>query len=70
MGGAQTAIRPGGPQGTNPDARVQQLYATEGLQGGFVVIDVEPATDEREATLAVRFFDEWGRLTWRYAAGG
>src|SRR5690606_28203354 len=66
---AQRAIRPGDPRGTDPDARIRQPYATEGLQGGFLVIDVQPVAGGA-AALDVRCFDEWGRLVHRHAVAG
>jgi len=66
---AQPAVHPGDARGTDPDGRVRQPYASPGLQGGFLEVDVAPAASGRPAGFAVRFFDEWGQLVHRFAVG-
>ena len=59
---AQRVIPPGDPKGTDPDALVRQPFASPQKNGGFLQIDVIPATIDRADEFKVRFFNEWGQL--------
>ena len=59
---AQRVIPPGDLKGTDPGALVRQPFASPQKNGGFLQIDVIPATEDRADEFKVRFFNEWGQL--------
>ena len=54
--------KPGDPQSTDPDALIQQPYYQTPRSGGFLLVEVSPATEQRSATLTFLFHDENGQL--------
>jgi alkaline phosphatase/alkaline phosphatase D len=53
--------KPGDPKSTDPKGVIRQAYSQDPASGGFLMIDVVPATDRRPATLKFTHFDELGK---------
>jgi alkaline phosphatase/alkaline phosphatase D len=65
---AQRAVKPGDARGTDPEGLIRQPYVSKDLRGGFLQVDVTPASDGGENEFRVRVFDEWGRNVYSYAS--
>jgi alkaline phosphatase D len=53
--------KPGDPKSTDPQGTIQQLYYQQPASGGFLLVEVRPADDQRPATLTFHFHDEHGK---------
>jgi alkaline phosphatase/alkaline phosphatase D len=62
-GNARLGVAPGDPQGTDPQAQIQQRFVSPEPSGGFLEVEVVPGDP---AILRFNFFDENGDLL--YAA--
>ena len=57
---ARNGRKPGDPLGTDPKGTIRQVYSQKTPSGGFLIIEVTPATVARSATLSFGFYDENG----------
>jgi alkaline phosphatase/alkaline phosphatase D len=57
---SRLGVAPG--SGTDPEARIRQPYMQPGPDGGFLQIDVEPASPDEPASILIRAWTEYGRL--------
>ncbi len=59
---ARLGRKPGDPKSTDPEAKIQQPYYQKPASGGFLEIEVAPASNGSPATLTFNFRDEQGKL--------
>jgi alkaline phosphatase/alkaline phosphatase D len=59
---SRMGVKPGDPNGTDPNAEIQQPYTSREPSGGFLNVVVEPAAANDKATIRFRFHDEHGEL--------
>ncbi|CAL1124839.1 unnamed protein product [Cladocopium goreaui] len=53
---------PGDPQSTDPEGLIKVPYTQQNPSGGFLMIEVNPATEDETATLSFTFHDEHGAV--------
>ncbi len=58
--------KPGDPKSTDPKGLIKQVYAQKSPSGGFLWIEVTPASNNRPATLEFRFHDERGAVLYEH----
>ncbi len=54
--------KPGDPKSTDPQGEIQQPYYQRPASGGFLLVQVAPATDTQPPTLTLDFCDEHGAI--------
>lgn len=57
---------PGDPAGTDPEGSIKHLHQQQEPSGGFLMIECEPASTKRRASVAFAFYDENGKLLYRH----
>jgi len=58
--------KPGDPQSTDPEGLIKQAYAQTVRSGGFLLVEVNPASQGHRATLTFSWHDEHGKLLHRH----
>ncbi len=53
---------PGDPASTDPKAEIVQPYLQPEAKGGFIEVEIAPATGNQPALQTIRFFDSTGKL--------
>lgn len=59
---SRMGVPPGAKKGTDPEAKIQQLYTSKEPSGGFLNVVVEPTAEGDGAKATFNFFDENGVL--------
>ena len=58
--------KPGDPKSTDPKGLIKQIYAQKKRSGGFLMVDVDPAQEEKPAALKFTWCDELGKVLHRH----
>lgn len=59
---------PGDPKSNDPEAKLRQPYTDSPASGGFLSVDLKPATTEQPtATLNFTFHDDTGKILYRHS---
>ncbi|MDH3640287.1 MAG: alkaline phosphatase D family protein, partial [Gammaproteobacteria bacterium] len=59
--------KPGDPASTDPDGEIKQPHYQNPRSGGFLIVQVEPSTDEKQAKLTFKFHDEYGKVLYEHS---
>lgn len=58
--------KPGDPKSTDPEGLISQPYYQTPASGGFLLVKVDPADDQRPATFRFEFYNTRGKLLYEH----